>query len=59
LTSDSVKDSEIKALIDSGLTYCFVDKAFAEKNSLLTSPVTLIKLCLFDGSSNLLNYSDL
>jgi hypothetical protein len=54
LISDSAKNSEIKALIVSGSTHCFVDISFSEKNNLLISPVALIKLCLFNGSSNLL-----
>jgi hypothetical protein len=52
LTSDSINNSKIRALIDSGSTHCFVDNSFAEKNNLLTSLVAPIKLCLFDGSSN-------
>jgi hypothetical protein len=54
LISDSIKNSEIKELIDSGSTYCFVDISFAEKNNLSTFLVALIRFHLFNSFSNLL-----
>src|SRR5258705_6845644 len=41
-----------KALVDSGSTHWFVDPKFITKNNLITYSVTLIRLRLFDGTSN-------
>jgi len=38
-------------LVDLGSTHCFVDPSFANMNSLSTYSVTLIVLCLFDGTT--------
>ena len=44
----------IRALMDSGSTHCFVDLQFALKNKLTTCTISisLVTLQLFDGSSN-------
>ena len=39
------------ALIDSGLSNCFIDTQFARKNKLPTTLITPVKLKLLDGSS--------
>ena len=52
LTSTSIPDSVITALIDSGSTHCFVDSKFACTHNLPLTSVSLIQLRLFDGTSN-------
>ena len=52
LTSTSIPDSAITALIDSGSTHCFVDSKFACTHNLLLTSVPPIQLRLFDGTSN-------
>ena len=42
----------IRALVDSRSTHCFVDLQFALKNKLTTHTISLVTLWLFDGSSN-------
>jgi len=43
---------ELRALVDSGSTHCFVDTKYALGHSLLTYSVSPIVLRLFDGTSN-------
>jgi len=43
---------ELRALVDSGSTPCFVDTKYALGHTLSTYPVTPIVLRLFDGTSN-------
>ena len=52
LTSISVPDSIITALIDSRSTYCFVDSKFACTHNLPLTSVPPNQLRLFDGTSN-------
>ena len=42
----------IRALVDSGSTHCFVDLQFVHQNKLTTHTISLVTLRLFDGSSN-------
>jgi Retroviral aspartyl protease len=42
----------LKVLVDSGSTHCVVDSQFVSKHKLITYPVTLIPLHLFNGTSN-------
>ncbi|KAG6327639.1 hypothetical protein ID866_11451 [Astraeus odoratus] len=44
--------SNFPALVDSGSTHCFVDKAFAYKNNISVYSILPIQLQLFDGTSN-------
>jgi len=43
---------ELRALVDSGSTHCFVDTKYALGHSLSTYSLSLIVLWLFDGTSN-------
>jgi len=43
---------ELRALVDSGSTHCFVDTKYALGHTLSTYSVSLIVLRLFDGTSN-------
>jgi len=43
---------ELRALVDSGSTHCFVDTKYALRHSLSTYSVSPIVLWLFDGTSN-------
>ena len=49
LTSTSVPNSIITALIDSGSTHCFVDSKFAHTHDLPLTSIPLIQLRLFDS----------
>jgi hypothetical protein len=50
-----------QALIDSGLTHCFIDPGFISANKLRTYDIPPIPLRLFDGTINsiILQASDL
>jgi len=43
---------ELRALVDSGSTHCFVDTKYALRHSLSTYSISPIVLWLFDGTSN-------
>jgi len=50
----TISDRDIQSfpvLVDSGSTHCFVDPSFANMNSLSRYSVSLIVLCLFDGTT--------
>jgi len=51
-TPDYIQYIPIWSLVDSSLTYCFIDSAFAHKHTLSTFPTLSVELYLFDGSSN-------
>ena len=42
----------IRVLMDSGSTHCFVDIQFVHQNKLTTHTISPVTLQLFDGSSN-------
>ncbi|KAG6329490.1 hypothetical protein ID866_9600 [Astraeus odoratus] len=44
--------SNFPALVDSGLTHCFVDKTIAYKNNISVYSILPIQLWLFDSTSN-------
>jgi Retroviral aspartyl protease len=52
ISSDSASGTAIKALIDSGSTHCFLDSNFVKQHNLHPSPIPLIPLQLFDGTTN-------
>ena len=43
-------------LINSGFIYCFIDTVFALKYNILTNPTLPMKLKLFNGSLNNINF---
>jgi len=50
----TISDCDIQSfpmLVNSGSTHCFVDPSFANMNSLSLYLVSLIILCLFDGTT--------
>ena len=53
LYSDSVSVL-FTALVDSGSLHCFVNSDFVVDHGVRTTPISLIQLSLFDGSSNTL-----
>ena len=52
LSSDSIPNTRIHTLLDSGSTHCFLDTSFVSDYKLRTSDIGPIPLQLFDGSSN-------
>jgi len=42
----------VSTLVDSGSSHCFIDSKFVNKHSLETYTITLLELCLLDGSTN-------
>ena len=52
VTITSLDMPPISALVDSSSSHCFVDLKFVNKHSLETYTITLLELCLLDGSSN-------
>ena len=52
LSSDSIPNTQICTLLDSGSTHCFLDTSFVSDHKLRTSDIGPIPLRLFDGSSN-------
>ena len=52
LSSDSIPNTRICTLLDSGSTHCFLNNSFISDHKLRTSDIGPIPLRLFDGSSN-------
>ena len=52
LSSNSIPNTRICTLLNSGLTHCFLDSSFISDHKLRTSDIGPIPLRLFDGSSN-------
>jgi hypothetical protein len=51
-SSDTSDQIPFTALVDSGLTHCYLDSLFVHTHSIPTSPIPPIELQLFDGSLN-------
>ena len=52
LSSDTIPNTRIRTLLDSGSTHCFLDTSFISNHKLQTSNIGPIPLRLFNGSSN-------
>ena len=52
LTSDSIPNTVLKSLVDSGSSNSFINSGFVQTQHLLTHNIPPIQLCVMDGTSN-------